>query len=251
MSSVGGKKLGTKRGNAAGRLTASAVVVLAALAAAGCGGNPVRGRIEREVEQKLPEIIGPAAAYSVSAHGPTMRMIKGRLDRLDITGEEVLLPSGIRVSRLEVSIEDLEFDTDSGSIKRAGRTRYTAVLGEAEVNRWAAVRYPEIPELKVILREGSARVSARPGMSKARVTVQADAYPVIRDRRTLGLDLYDVRAIGVSAPGFAREYLEGRLPAIFDVRDMGFDATVAAVKIAPGRLTLQGELDLTAALKAR
>lgn len=249
MSSFEDRELRAIHAKARRRVVASAIFILVALAAAGCGGNPVRGRVERAVEEKLPEVIGPAGAYTVAAHGSTMRILKGRLDRLDIAGDDVLLSTGIRITRLEVSIDDLEFDTAAGAIKRAGQTRYTAVLSEPEVNRWAAARYPDIPELKVILREHSARVSARPGMSKARVTVQAEARPVIRDQRTLGLDLSDVRAVGVSAPGFAREYLESRLPAIFDVRDLGFDARVSAVKIAPGQLTLQGELDLVAALK--
>lgn len=228
-----------------------AILIVSVLAIAGCGGSPVRGRVERAVERRLPEMIGPASRYSVTAHGPVTRMTKGKLNRLDITGEDVVLASGIAISRLEVSITDLEFDTSSNTIRRAGATRYTAVLSEAEVNRWARSRYPDVPDLNVSLRDGSIRVSARPGMSKARVTVQADARPVIRDQRTLALDLSDVRAIGVSAPGFAREYLESRLPVIFDVRDLGFDARISSVEITPGALKLQGELDLLAAAQAR
>lgn len=220
------------------------------LTLAGCG-NPIRHGVEKSVEQSLLDIIGPAKSYSVRAYGPTSRLIGGKLDGLDITGADVKLSGGLTVSRLFVRIRDLEVDTQTKRIQRVGSAQYQATLTEAELNRYLRERYPDVPDLKARLRNNYLTVSTRPGIAGLRATIEADAKLDIRRRRILALDLEDVRAAGISAPGFARDFINDRLPVIFDAGDLGFDANIDRVVVQPSQLSVSGNLDLLQASRSR
>jgi hypothetical protein len=232
------------------RFAAVAAAVLCAAGMCGCG-NPVKGKVEKSVARSLPEIIGPADSYSVQAYGPTMRIMRGRLDGLDITGINVRLPNGIAVSRLDVAIHDIEFNTDTREIEKAGETRYAATLAERELTRYLAAKHPGIPQLAATLRNGQITVLAKPGVSVLKVAVQGSADLVVRDQRILALDLKKLRVAGIGVPGFAREFIEGQLGTIFDARDLGFEATIQSAVIGPDVLTLNGGLDLMKVIEQR
>jgi len=219
-----------------------ALLMTGLLALAGC--NPVKEEVEKSVAQSLPEAIGPAKSYEVRAYGSTFRMMKGKLDGLDIVGTDVRLANGMTVSRLDVVIRDLLFDTGTRQVKRVKTTDFKAALAESELSRYVAKRYPKVPELKVGLMEGFVRVSARPGVSRVRASVVADADLLIRRQRIIALDLRKLKVAGIGAPGFAREYIDSHLDEIFDAKDLGFDARIRSAEVRPRLLTLSGDLDL-------
>jgi hypothetical protein len=80
------------------------------------------------------------------------------------------------------------------------------------------------------------------------VTIAADAGLAVRGGRQLVLDLKKIDVGWLPTPGFAREYIEGRVNPVFDAADIGFDARIDSVSIAPGFVTLTGTLDLVKAL---
>ncbi len=184
-------------GASAAILSASATLIFV-----GCV-NPVRDKVETSIAHSLPSVIGPARSYTVRADGPTLGMINGRLDELDITGVDVKLKNGMAVSRLSVSVKDIAFDRRRNKITRAGTTTYSASLSEAELSKCLVARYKNIPGLKIGLRKGYLDISAKPGLSVVSTTVRADAQLRIRDQRILALDLKELNLAGVEAPGFA------------------------------------------------
>lgn len=225
--------------------------VVGAVEMVGCGSSIVKGKVESAVRARLPEIIGPAQSYSVRAYGPALRMMRGKLDGLDITGTDVRLEGRVTIARLDVQIRGIQINTDTREIERADSTVYEATIAEAELSRYVAAKYPSIPSLRIVLVDGTISVLAKPGVSVVRVAVQGDADLQIRDQRVLALDVRKLRVAGINAPGFARSFLNSRLGVIFDTRDLGFDATIASVQIRSGSLTIAGSLDLAGALAKR
>lgn len=225
------------------KLFALAIITLV-ITFAGCGGNPVREKIESSVSRSMPDIIGPADSYSSRVYGSTFRLIKGKLDGLDITGKNVKLASGITVSRLDVKIRDMVVDTDTKEIKQAGSTEYTAVLSQAELSKYVLKRYPDVPGLKLDLRKSLMNISAKPEVSVVKVGVQADVALEVRKEHILALDLKKLKVAGISAPGFAVNYIGSKIDTIFDTNDLGFEAKVKSAVVSPGALTLNGSLDL-------
>jgi hypothetical protein len=66
----------------------------------------------------------------------------------------------------------------------------------------------------------------------------------VQDQRILALDLRKLKVAGINTPSFARDFIDSKLDDIFDVRDLGFDATIRSVSITPGFITLSGNLNL-------
>jgi hypothetical protein len=217
----------------------AAILILAA----GCG-NPVRSKVESRIESALPRLIGPAKSYSVSVSGSTVGMLKGRLRSAHIIGRDIQFPSGITVSELEVLSHGIEIDRHRQQISSVLDTSYSATLGQDALNKYLCDTYRQVPHLKTELRKDQLHVSASPEVAGVQVHISADAALKVRDNRYLILDLTNVSVVGVSTPGFAREYLESRINPVFDSASFGYDAKVDRVSIMPGGLRIEGTLDL-------
>lgn len=210
----------------------------------GCSDSAIRDKVEKSVAESLPEYIGPAESYTVKASGPTLPMMHGRLNKLDIIGINVQMPNGMRVARLNVVIPDIAFDIDKRVIKRAGITEYSASINESELTRYLTQRYKKIPDMSVSLTNNSIGLYAKPGVYKLRLAVQGNADLIVRKEHILALDLKKLNVGGITVPNFAVSLLEDQLGAIFDAKDLGFDAKIKNTTIGPGTLTLNGTLDL-------
>jgi hypothetical protein len=104
--------------------------------------------------------------------------------------------------------------------------------------------YPDVPGLKISLRDGYIDVSARPTVAGVGVNVKTEADIYVKDHHLLILDLKRVSAAGVPAPEFARNYIETKVNPVFDSKDLGFNATVNSLKLLQGSIYVSGNLDL-------
>jgi hypothetical protein len=221
------------------------IICLVGVAFAGCGR--VERKAENQIAESLKERIGPAESYDVNVTGSPLRLLKGKMDRLDIVGREVQLENGIQIALMNVSVHDLVFDPDTKEIRRAGTTLYCAKMTQQELTRYLIRTYPDVPELKVALRDGFIDVSAKPCVAGVGVAVKAEADLCVEDHHNLILVLKKVSAAGVPAPGFARDYIETRFNPVLDSRDLGFNATVNSLHLSKGSITIAGNLDLVSA----
>lgn len=219
-------------------------LIVVAIIISGCSDSAIRDKVEKSVAESLPEYIGPAESYTVKASGPTLPMMQGKLNKLDIIGINVQMPNGMRVARLNVVIPDISFDVNKKTLKRAGITEYTASISESELTRYIAEKYSKIPNLSVSLSDGNIGLFAKPGIYKLRLAVQGNADLIVRKDHILALDLKKLNVGGIAMPSFAVGLLESQLGTIFDAKDLGFDAKIKSTTIGPGTLTLNGTLDL-------
>lgn len=228
-----------------GRRMIGAAAALAALAllAVGCG-NPVKSKVESTIQSALPRLIGPAKSYEVQVTGSTVSMLKGRLRSAHVVGKDIQLPNGITVARLEVISHGIEIDRHRHQISSVVDTSYTATLAQDALNKYLSDTYRHVPRLKTELAKDQLHVTASPEVAGVQVQISADAALKVKENRYLILDLKEVAVVGVSTPGFAREYLENRVNPVFDSTNLGYDARVHRVSIRPGGLTLEGTLDL-------
>ncbi|MEN6357482.1 MAG: DUF2993 domain-containing protein [Armatimonadota bacterium] len=206
------------------------------------------GRAERHAENKIAEALqqrlGPAKSYDVNITGSPMRLLKGKMERLDIVGKDVNLEKGIKLESLNVTVHDLVFDTKTQEIKGASKTSFSATIAQSELAKYLHKNYPDVPELKISLHDGYIDVSARPAVAGVGVNVKTEADIHVKDHHLLILDLKKVSAAGVPAPEFARNYIETKVNPVFDSKDLGFNATVNSLKLAQGSICVAGNLDL-------
>ncbi len=217
--------------------------LLFACVLSGCGGG-IRHKIEKGIAKGMEQKLGPAKSYSVKITGPTMALVSGKLRGIEITGLDVKTPQGIVVQRLNVNVQNLEVDVSTEQIKKCGGTTYSATLSEVELARYLTKMYPDAPDFRLEFLDGFARVTAKPGVSIARVNVVVDAGVDILQRRRLALNLKELDVAGLPTPRFVRDYVERKVNPVFDVNDLDIGALVDSVSMNRGSVTVAGTLDL-------
>ncbi len=210
----------------------------------GCGGD-IRRKVEKGIAESLPDLIGPAKSYKVSVSGSTMQMLRNRISGIEIVGEGVALKNGVEVTRLDVSLKGVEFSPKSRTITKCESTVFSATLAQQELTQYLKKKYPDVPDLSVLLEDGCLSAAARPSLLGVTARVEAESGLKISSGCKLVLDLRKVTMAGLPAPGFAREYIEKKLNPIFDASKLGYDATISSVSIQRGRLVITGGLDMT------
>ncbi len=119
-------------------LTRRALLVLLCLVFAllsGCGGG-IKRKVESGIAKSLQQRLGPAKTYSVKVAGSTMSIVSGKIDAVEISGEDVRLAKGITVARLDVNLRDLVVDTGTQEIRKCRSATYSAAVSERELNRY-------------------------------------------------------------------------------------------------------------------
>ncbi|MCE5197934.1 MAG: DUF2993 domain-containing protein [Armatimonadota bacterium] len=218
------------------------VLILAIIYTVGCGG--VEHRAENKIAEGLKNRIGPAKSYKVDISSSPLKLLKGKMDALNIVGQDVQLKSGIQIAKLNVSIKDLRFDPDTQQIKSASSCTYSAKINEAELNKYLTKTYNDIPNLQVALNDGYATVTGKPTITGLGVNIKADAGLSVRNGSKVVLELRSISAAGVPAPGFAREYIESKVNPVFDATSLGFDATIDDIAVRHNNVTITGMLDV-------
>lgn len=229
---------------ARGGLVFTVFCLLFTLLLGGCGGGGIRHKIERGIAKGMEQKLGPAKSYSVKITGPTMALVSGKLRGIEITGLDVKTPQGIVVQRLRVNVQDLEVDVGTEEIKKCGGTTYSATLSQAELARYLTKMYPDAPDFRLEFLDGFARVTAKPGVSIAKVSVVVDASVDILQHRRLALNLKELDVAGLPTPGFVRDYVERKVNPVFNVDDLDIGATIDSVSMRRGSVTVAGTLDL-------
>lgn len=229
------------------RAIAGLLLVLIMLVMCGCGGR-ARRKVEEGIAKSLPDIIGPARSYHVTVTGSLFGMMRGNLREIKITGREVEIKNALILSRLDVTLTNVEFDPDTRVVKKVDSTDFSATMSEEDLNVYLAKTYPNIPDLGASLRDCLIVVSAAPSLSAAKVHIRAEATLNVLAERRLVMDLKKITAGGLPAPWFARNYIEKKLNPVFDAADLGFDARIASVRLHRGSMTLTGQLNLMKAI---
>ncbi|MCE5322324.1 DUF2993 domain-containing protein [bacterium] len=232
------------------RRTKDVSIIIALFIAVLCLGC---GKAERHAENKiakaLQERLGPAESYEVNITGSPMKLLKGKMERLDIVGKNVNLEKGVKLASLNVTVHDLVFNTKTQEIMYASKTSFSAAIAQDELTKYLHKNYPDVPELKIALRTGYIDVSAKPTVAGVGVAVKTEADIHVKDHHLLILDLKKISAAGVPVPEFARNYIETKVNPVFDSKDLGFNATVNSIRMAQGSICVAGNLDLVQAVQ--
>jgi hypothetical protein len=201
---------------------------LVALFCTGCGC--AERHVESKVADALQQRLGPAKSYD------------------DIVGKDIKLEKGIKLASLNVTVYDLIFDTKTQEIKNASKTSFSATIDQDELEKYLQKSYPDVPDLKISLRNGIIDVSAKPAVAGVGVNVKTEAALQVKNHHLLILDLKKISAAGVPAPEFARNYIETKVNPVFDSKDLGFNATISSLELKRGLIGISGDLELVSAL---
>lgn len=103
--------------------------LLSLLALAGC--NPVDGLVERGLEARLPEVIGPADHYAVDVVG--LDLGSGEAERVTVVGERVRPADAPVLDRLDLVLSGVRYDQEAERLDRVDDARGTVRVRAADL----------------------------------------------------------------------------------------------------------------------
>mgnify|MGYP000940575846 CR=1 FL=1 len=219
---------------------------------AGCG-RAVENKAEKAINEMLPQYLGPAKRWSSRVSGKTGAMLRGRLGKVRIEGEDVTLAPGLVVEKLTVDLEDVSVDRGAGQLQDVGKTVFTARLSEAMLNRYVRMYRPTLRDLNITTAaDGRLTVRARPelfGYPTLPVEVRGTLRPG-GGGAWLDFDPDRAKLSVVPIPVFVAEHIADRLNPAVDLSDLALPIVVEGVQVEQGALTLSGRVPSDALLNA-
>jgi hypothetical protein len=208
-----------------------------ALVLTGCAGRMVSGQIEKGIEAKLPELIGPAKSYDVNVDGSAQKMIKGKIRQIDIHGTDVIVPPGLVVNSLDVQLTDVIADTKKGELKSIGGATFAAEVTEDSLNRYLAENRSD--KMRAQMLDGRMVVQAEPEVLGLSVGVKVTGHLVPKGSK-LDYRVDRLQVIGINTPQVAARMVEDEVNPVIDLANPPFAPVVKTVEIKPGVVRIAG-----------
>ncbi|MGQ9454288.1 MAG: LmeA family phospholipid-binding protein [Armatimonadota bacterium] len=233
----------TKTCHIAARMLLITLLAILIVCGSGCGSRTIKHKIESEIAKSVQKTLGQTKSCRVELTGSVLSIARGNIKEMKIYAEDLHLKNGITLAQLEVSLKDLQVDTNSHIMKRCAEARYKACVTSKEVQNYLLKRYPNIPGLAIEPLEGKLYIKVTPSVAGISIPIEAIALPKARHGTEVAVDFQKIDVAWVPTPGFAREYLEKRLNPILKATDLGFDAQIEQVFIDGEVLVLTGIFD--------
>jgi len=219
------------------------LLTLAAMLTAGCSRGIIRPKVEKGIRNALPGYIGPAKEYSVRAMGPSIRMLRGRINSLHIEGTDVLIAPNLTVCHLSVEMEEVQADTSSRKLKSVRQTTFEAQVEEGAVNYYLNASSPDGDDIGIELEPGKLTVVARPAFHGVGAEIRISGKPHIRN----GTEVHFVADSGslarISVPAWIVNKLLEKVNPVLDLAEMQFPVSLTAVTIRKDRVVITGRAD--------
>ena len=221
------------------------------------GGGCAR-RAERIAEQRidnlLPQFLGPADKWSSRVRENPAALLRGRLRRVRVDGENVRVSDDLTLDHLTLDVSDLHVDTREKRVSSVGAIRFSATLSETSLNRYLRARRPDIPGLSVRLRANEATIRARPelaGLLGVPLSVRGTLSPTASGNGTL-LDFVPggANVSIVPIPGLILRFVAERINPLIDLAALRAPIRVTQVAVSEGQVLLTGSVDGDALLRA-
>lgn len=224
------------------RCGALAVMFVLAFVLTGCAGDIIDSKVEKQIANSLPDLVGPAKSYDVEVHGSHRKMIKGQIEELIVHGEEVWLMPDLCIDQLMVRMTDVVADRKESALKSVGETSFEATISEKSLNEYIDKIRTDNPDVKLI--DGKIKVHGRPKawIVSASVDLTGSLEPK-GDKLYLRIDHFDVA--GIRAPSIGAKMLEDWINPVIDLGITGFSPELKSVDISPGAVRITGVAHLT------
>jgi len=228
----------------AGKLS---IVVILVAAVCLLPGSILRWKIGQSVAAKMPELIGPAQSYSANVTGGLIGILRGRIERIDITGRKVKMSNGVVVDRLDIGLSGVHFKPDP-TVTRVESAGFAALVTQDDLNNWLATSRPDLHDGHITIENGRLIVRAKPKVLLLRTPVKVEGTLRILDGSKLYMVLKNVSTRGIRVPGFVRGRIEHDINPILDAEQMGIGAKLKSVRVTDGAITVAGTADVNKAL---
>ena len=213
------------------------------LAGSGCS---VTGTVERGLEDKLREIIGPAERYDVRIDG--LRARSGRAERVLAVGERVRPEDAPVVERFELDLRGVTYDRREKRLERVDSARATAHITARDLVDFLETRDGVRAATLTLRAPDEATLRIRPEFGG--IALPPGVAAEVRGRleaagSRVNFVVSDVEAAGLDLGGAAARRLSGVINPLVDLADLDVELQVTSVRVAGEAIVLDATGDLS------
>jgi hypothetical protein len=221
------------------------VVIVGFLALTGCGSLSPQTVAARKIGDALPQVIGPARHYAVQVEGNSFALSRGRARRIHVTGQDVQITPTATLDTLDITAQDVSFDTKAKRLDHVGRAEFTGTLGQEHLNSYLAQSGIH-PGLAVTLRQSDleVRLPISAGPIHTSVTVYGQAAPSTQGGSTINFVADRARVSILPVPVFLVNQALDQINPVVDLSHFKMPIALQSAVVQNQTLILQGTADL-------
>jgi hypothetical protein len=231
------------------RLGTAVGLVAAALALSGCSTAVVRRGVERRVERRLTDILGPAEKYRVRIRDTRdPELVQGRARRVEIEGTKIRAKSQILIDSLRLVLVGLRYEGGEPYFVSVERSDLDVEFTDDALNKYLReyhARYD--PDVQFSLDRVSVKM-VYPFLGKP-TTIRATGRLVLKDGQQLLFDADSADVSFLNQPGFGERFVEDRVNPLLDLRRIDFPARLEEVQVFEGRIRAHGSAQIPREVK--
>lgn len=210
---------------------------------AGCGA--ISARVERGIENELPDLIGPADVYDVQIEG--LRAMTAEARSVSVRGERVQPENAPVLDRLDVTLFGVAYDRENDRLERVDSTFAVAYIQAADLAAYLE-GHPNVSEAAVTLHEpDTATVRLSPevaGFSFTGVPVVLSGRIEVLDGR-VAFNVSNLRAAGANLGDSAARRLSEAVNPLVDLTDTRIRLQITDVRVENGEARIEATADPT------
>jgi hypothetical protein len=214
------------------------------LACAGCG-RPF-GRVERRIEARLPEVVGPADEYEVQISRSVASTLNGKVRWLEVHGRNVEPAPGMRLERVELRLEGLRLDQNFRQIRAIRRAEVEFDVSEESLNASLDQRSPDLREVDVDFVPRHIRIRVPGPLVDAEGPVEFEGEPVLTTPTTIDWKFSRLVVADYSVRSDVLRKLTEAFNPVVDLSRLKFPVQLTRVQVGERLLTVGGAASLTA-----
>ena len=226
------------------RVFPAVLLVALLLVLPGCRTTFIRRGVERRVEKRLADLLGPAERYRVrirDTRDPELAL--GRARRVEIAGQRILAKGQFLIDSLQLTLIDLRYEGGEPWFLSVRRSDLDVEFTDTALNSYLKAYHARY--------EPDFRFEA--GVVHARMTykflgnptpIRAAGRLVVREGRQLLFDADTADVSFVDDPAFAERFVEDRVNPILDLSRIEFPARLESVEVLQGRIRAHGSAAL-------
>ncbi|MFH1454199.1 MAG: LmeA family phospholipid-binding protein [Armatimonadota bacterium] len=201
--------------------------------------------IEKELEKRLPQWIGPAKKYTVKIKDTNfMDILTGNIKDLYLMAEDVAPPGSPVLENVKVHLYNVSFDMDK--IKKIGKADFIITAGEEAINKYKDENLKEYPDLAVELKKDKILVSTNKKVMGFNLPVKVSGILEAEDSKKINFQCASITVSGIPLPSFVRDTLEKEINPLVDLTEIQIVTNILYIKILDRKLQVEGNAHLDA-----
>jgi LmeA-like phospholipid-binding len=232
-----------KKGNAM-RVVGLLVGLLLLPWCGGCG-DPFGG-VERRIETRLPEVVGPADDYHVRVSRSVSSALGGKVRWVEVRGRNVQTRPGLTLNQVDIRLEGIWYDRKRRQLKEVRSAAIQVGMSAAAVGAYLHRRSPRLEGVQVSFLPDRIRLKVPGELVQAEGPVEVEGRPVMASPTTVDWKETRVVAAGYQVPADLLRKLEQSVNPIADLSHLKFPVQLTRLDVEQGMLTLGGAASLTA-----